>query len=202
VSSSPQQHINQYVTAPAKACTSISCKPDQSPNMESTLSQSLSFHPATTPTILIDPQSSRSSSPDQPPQTIKMEEIERSSSTTSFLDIPGTSTLDISASLPIMATSTTTVDQKPPPKKRKSWGQVLPEPKTSLPPRKRAKTADEKEQRRIERVKRNRLAAHNSRERKRQEGMAMSMSLSLLDLTVAQWTCYKHARSSWKHSLL
>lgn len=55
------------------------------------------------------------------------------------------------------------------PKKRKSWGQVLPEPKTSLPPRKRAKTADEKEQRRIERVKRNRLAAHNSRERKRQE---------------------------------
>ena len=54
-------------------------------------------------------------------------------------------------------------------KKRKSWGQVLPEPKTSLPPRKRAKTDDEKEQRRIERVKRNRLAAHNSRERKRQE---------------------------------
>jgi len=46
---------------------------------------------------------------------------------------------------------------------------VLPEPKTSLPPRKRAKTEDEKEQRRIERVKRNRLAAHNSRERKRQE---------------------------------
>ncbi|KAI4681111.1 uncharacterized protein J4E88_005617 [Alternaria novae-zelandiae] len=56
-----------------------------------------------------------------------------------------------------------------PVKKRKSWGQVLPEPKTSLPPRKRAKTEDEKEQRRIERVKRNRLAAHNSRERKRQE---------------------------------
>ncbi|KAF2115871.1 hypothetical protein BDV96DRAFT_646048 [Lophiotrema nucula] len=55
------------------------------------------------------------------------------------------------------------------PKKRKSWGQVLPEPKTNLPPRKRAKTEDEKEQRRIERVKRNRLAAHNSRERKRQE---------------------------------
>ncbi|KAF1947766.1 hypothetical protein EJ02DRAFT_449250 [Clathrospora elynae] len=56
-----------------------------------------------------------------------------------------------------------------PVKKRKSWGQVLPEPKTTLPPRKRAKTEDEKEQRRIERVKRNRLAAHNSRERKRQE---------------------------------
>ncbi len=56
-----------------------------------------------------------------------------------------------------------------PAKKRKSWGQELPEPKTNLPPRKRAKTEDEKEQRRIERVKRNRLAAHNSRERKRQE---------------------------------
>ncbi|KAF2500407.1 hypothetical protein BU16DRAFT_453277, partial [Lophium mytilinum] len=56
-----------------------------------------------------------------------------------------------------------------PAKKRKSWGQVLPEPKTQLPPRKRAKTEDEKEQRRIERVKRNRLAAHNSRERKRAE---------------------------------
>merc|ERR1712023_191494 len=47
-----------------------------------------------------------------------------------------------------------------PVKKRKSWGQVLPEPKTSLPPRKRAKTEDEKEQRRIERVKRNRLEAN------------------------------------------
>ncbi|KAI9695259.1 MAG: transcription factor that binds to CRE motif [Bogoriella megaspora] len=60
-------------------------------------------------------------------------------------------------------------DVKTGPKKRKSWGQVLPEPKTNLPPRKRAKTEDEKEQRRIERVKRNRLAAHNSRERKRAE---------------------------------
>ncbi|KAI9659941.1 MAG: transcription factor that binds to CRE motif [Bathelium mastoideum] len=59
--------------------------------------------------------------------------------------------------------------RKAQPKKRKSWGQVLPEPKTNLPPRKRAKTEDEKEQRRIERVKRNRLAAHNSRERKRAE---------------------------------
>ncbi|KAJ9649507.1 transcription factor that binds to CRE motif [Coniosporium apollinis] len=56
-----------------------------------------------------------------------------------------------------------------PGKKRKSWGQKLPEPKTNLPPRKRAKTQDEKEQRRIERIKRNRLAAHNSRERKRVE---------------------------------
>ncbi|KAL8990792.1 MAG: hypothetical protein Q9177_000644 [Variospora cf. flavescens] len=55
------------------------------------------------------------------------------------------------------------------PKKRKSWGQELPVPKTNLPPRKRAKTEDEKEQRRIERVLRNRQAAQSSRERKRQE---------------------------------
>ena len=73
-------------------------------------------------------------------------------------------------------------------KKRKSWGQELPTPKTNLPPRyalpdhhspnpshanysirKRAKTEDEKEQRRIERVLRNRAAAQSSRERKRQE---------------------------------
>ncbi|OCK85824.1 hypothetical protein K432DRAFT_377334 [Lepidopterella palustris CBS 459.81] len=65
--------------------------------------------------------------------------------------------------------STSSNETKAAAKKRKSWGQVLPEPKTNLPPRKRAKTEDEKEQRRIERVKRNRLAAHNSRERKRQE---------------------------------
>lgn len=58
-------------------------------------------------------------------------------------------------------------------KKRKSWGQVLPEPKTNLPPRKRAKTEDEKEQRRVERVLRNRRAAQSSRERKRQEVVAL-----------------------------
>ena len=72
------------------------------------------------------------------------------------------------------------------PKKRRSWGQQLPTPTTNLPPRydslracskiltltihrKRAKTEAEKEQRRIERVIRNRLAAHSSRERKRKE---------------------------------
>ncbi|KAI9826141.1 MAG: hypothetical protein M1832_000590 [Thelocarpon impressellum] len=58
---------------------------------------------------------------------------------------------------------------KKPVKKRKSWGQELPTPKTNLPPRKRAKTEDEKEQRRIERVLRNRAAAQSSRERKRKE---------------------------------
>ena len=66
----------------------------------------------------------------------------------------------------------------PPAKKRKSWGQELPEPKTTLPPRKRAKTDDEKEQRRIERIKRNRAAAHNSRERKRQEAETLAVLLA------------------------
>lgn len=60
-------------------------------------------------------------------------------------------------------------------KKRKSWGQVLPEPKTNLPPRKRAKTDDEKEQRRVERVLRNRRAAQSSRERKRLEVEALEI---------------------------
>jgi len=78
-------------------------------------------------------------------------------------------------------------EHRKPTKKRKSWGQELPTPKTNLPPRydtninttiiastyglfrKRAKTEDEKEQRRIERVLRNRQAAQSSRERKRQE---------------------------------
>jgi len=59
--------------------------------------------------------------------------------------------------------------EKKPVKKRKSWGQQLPEPTTNLPPRKRAKTEAEKEQRRVERVLRNRRAAQSSRERKRQE---------------------------------
>ncbi|SMN18560.1 similar to Saccharomyces cerevisiae YFL031W HAC1 Basic leucine zipper (bZIP) transcription factor (ATF/CREB1 homolog) that regulates the unfolded protein response [Maudiozyma saulgeensis] len=39
--------------------------------------------------------------------------------------------------------------------------------KSTLPPRKRAKTKEEKEQRRIERILRNRKAAHQSREKKR-----------------------------------
>ncbi|KAF2084980.1 hypothetical protein K490DRAFT_59102 [Saccharata proteae CBS 121410] len=95
--------------------------------------------------------------PSDPPTTIKMEDLHQHS--TPMPDSSPTPSKSHSSSH----------SEKMPPKKRKSWGQVLPEPKTNLPPRKRAKTADEKEQRRIERVKRNRLAAHNSRERKREE---------------------------------
>ncbi|KAG0635997.1 hypothetical protein HOY80DRAFT_1139455 [Tuber brumale] len=54
-------------------------------------------------------------------------------------------------------------------KKRKPWGRELPIPTTHLPPRKRARTAEEKEQRRIERILRNRAAAQTSRERKEKE---------------------------------
>ncbi|KAK7612254.1 hypothetical protein BKA81DRAFT_345298 [Phyllosticta paracitricarpa] len=98
------------------------------------------------------------------PATIKMEDLQRSTSpsTAPPPDAPA-------SMLTPPSSSTSSPGQQKQPKKRKSWGQVLPEPKTNLPPRKRAKTADEKEQRRIERVKRNRLAAHNSRERKREE---------------------------------
>ncbi|KAL8672332.1 MAG: hypothetical protein Q9168_003185 [Polycauliona sp. 1 TL-2023] len=70
---------------------------------------------------------------------------------------------------PSVCDSSQDSDERKPVKKRKSWGQELPTPKTNLPPRKRAKTEDEKEQRRIERVLRNRQAAQSSRERKRQE---------------------------------
>ncbi|RDA94981.1 hypothetical protein CP533_0166 [Ophiocordyceps camponoti-saundersi (nom. inval.)] len=73
---------------------------------------------------------------------------------------------------------------KKPAKKRKSWGQVLPEPKTNLPPRKRAKTEDEKEQRRVERVLRNRRAAQSSRERKRLEVEALEKTNKQLQMAL------------------
>lgn len=52
-------------------------------------------------------------------------------------------------------------------KKRKAWGQPIPDYKVVLPPRKRAKTAEEKEQRKNERVIRNRKAADKSRQRQK-----------------------------------
>ncbi|KAF1921029.1 hypothetical protein BDU57DRAFT_407514, partial [Ampelomyces quisqualis] len=100
---------------------------------------------------------------DSVPTTIKMEDLQVP------FDPPSPAPSSTMDSTQASATPAPTSADAKSVKKRKSWGQVLPEPKTSLPPRKRAKTEDEKEQRRIERVKRNRLAAHNSRERKRQE---------------------------------
>lgn len=78
-------------------------------------------------------------------------------------------------------------------KKRKSWGQVLPEPKTNLPPRKRAKTEDEKEQRRVERVLRNRRAAQSSRERKRLEVEALEQRNKELEHALKQARETNHA---------
>ena len=52
-------------------------------------------------------------------------------------------------------------------RKRKAWGQPIPDFKVVLPPRKRAKTAEEKEQRKNERVIRNRKAADKSRQRQK-----------------------------------
>ncbi|EUC37077.1 hypothetical protein COCCADRAFT_23332 [Bipolaris zeicola 26-R-13] len=139
---------------------------------EHTFDSSLFSHTMNTSTItstpLAPPPSATSSHQQQQasdtmmPTTIKMEMIENCDHSPSPQRSASKSSEPSSTPAPESSASK-------PVKKRKSWGQVLPEPKTSLPPRKRAKTEDEKEQRRIERVKRNRLAAHNSRERKRQE---------------------------------
>jgi hypothetical protein len=90
--------------------------------------------------------------------------------------IANTTSTTPTASTTSNTTSTTTDDnkikqepEKKPVKKRKSWGQQLPTPTTNLAPRKRAKTAEEKEQRRVERVLRNRAAAQKSREVKKQQ---------------------------------
>jgi len=130
------------------------------------------------------------------PATIKMEDLcsEQTMLSTpqQTSNTPSTSTLNFSAETPRPSESSSSSKGT---KKRKSWGQVLPEPKTNLPPRKRAKTADEKEQRRIERVKRNRLAAHNSRERKRQEVDALQAQKQALEDRVrameAELTAYR-----------
>ncbi|CAI6485456.1 HAC1-like protein [Saccharomyces kudriavzevii IFO 1802] len=53
--------------------------------------------------------------------------------------------------------------------------------KSTLPPRKRAKTKEEKEQRRIERILRNRRAAHQSREKKRLHLQYLEKKCSLLE---------------------
>lgn len=119
----------------------------------------------------IDSQMDSSNLEDSPHQMqyLKMEDLQGSSpSPTSFDNTCGST----------QASPPPVIIQSKPAKKRKSWGQELPEPKTTLPPRKRAKTDDEKEQRRIERIKRNRAAAHNSRERKRQEAETLAVLLA------------------------
>lgn len=58
--------------------------------------------------------------------------------------------------------------------------------KSTLPPRKRAKTKEEKEQRRIERILRNRRAAHQSREKKRLHLQHLEKKAWLLEQILAQ----------------
>ncbi|CCK70582.1 transcription factor HAC1 KNAG_0E03230 [Huiozyma naganishii CBS 8797] len=53
--------------------------------------------------------------------------------------------------------------------------------KCSLPPRKRARTSEEKEQRRVERIMRNRRAARQSRERKRRHMEFLERKCALLE---------------------
>ncbi|KAH6073949.1 hypothetical protein HBI67_060560 [Parastagonospora nodorum] len=130
---------------------------DQQQHFDSYFSQAM-----TTPTMMASAPMTPPTH-DQVPTTIKMEDLQVP------YDTPSPAPSSAHDMSPSSSTPAPTGSEGKPVKKRKSWGQVLPEPKTSLPPRKRAKTEDEKEQRRIERVKRNRLAAHNSRERKRQE---------------------------------
>lgn len=122
---------------------------------------------------------SESTKTEAPVAFVKMEQLDANSSSLSSVPDEPQFTTSI-ASVKLSSSSPPPSQSKPPPKKRRSWGQELPEPTTNLPPRKRAKTDAEKEQRRIERVKRNRQAAHNSRERKRQEHEALEDENRLL----------------------
>ncbi|KAM0721549.1 hypothetical protein Q7P37_002474 [Cladosporium fusiforme] len=126
------------------------------------------------PSTHFDTASNIMDSQPSPPQYLKMEDLQGASSPSpnSFPEHTSAARQSSQASPPPV------IIQSKPAKKRKSWGQELPEPKTTLPPRKRAKTDDEKEQRRIERIKRNRAAAHNSRERKRQEAETLAVLLA------------------------
>ncbi|KAF5240622.1 hypothetical protein FANTH_9473 [Fusarium anthophilum] len=76
---------------------------------------------------------------------------------------------------------------------RAKWGRVLPEPRTSIPPRRRAKTADEREQRMVERVLRNRRSAHNSRERKKVELERLQQRVAELEQTLRTCLEMNHA---------
>jgi len=71
-------------------------------------------------------------------------------------------------------------------KKRKAWGQPIPDFKVVLPPRKRAKTVEEKEQRKNERVIRNRKAADKSRQRQKAAVAELEVKTGLMEAELAQ----------------
>jgi len=76
--------------------------------------------------------------------------------------------------------------EQPGKKKRKAWGQPIPEFKVVLPPRKRAKTAEEKEQRKNERVIRNRKAADKSRQRQKAAVAELESKKAQMEAELAQ----------------
>ncbi|KAG0134427.1 hypothetical protein HOY82DRAFT_537441 [Tuber indicum] len=86
-------------------------------------------------------------------------------------------------------------------KKRKSRGEELPIPTTNVPPRKRAKTDAEKEQRRIERVLRNRAAAQSSRERKRKEVETLETERARLSESNSELKAQLLAQEAANHTL-
>ena len=76
--------------------------------------------------------------------------------------------------------------EQPGKKKRKAWGQPIPDFKIVLPPRKRAKTAEEKEQRKNERVIRNRKAADKSRQRQKAAVAELEVKTTQMEAELAQ----------------
>ena len=68
--------------------------------------------------------------------------------------------------------------------------------RSTLPPRKRARTKEEKEQRRIERIIRNRRSAHQSREKKRLQMKFLEEKCELLERIVSKLDTKKLSREN------
>lgn len=68
--------------------------------------------------------------------------------------------------------------------------------RSTLPPRKRARTKEEKEQRRIERIIRNRRSAHQSREKKRLQMKFLEEKCELLERIVSKLDIKKLSREN------
>ena len=100
-----------------------------------------------------------------PPGYVAANQLGRSLSVTS--DTPS-----VTAMTPPASVTSESPDSLSPPKdkkKRKSWGQEIPDIPRTLGPRKRAKTDQERQQRNIERIERNRHSAAKSREKQKAE---------------------------------
>jgi transcriptional activator HAC1 len=78
-------------------------------------------------------------------------------------------------------------DDSPPKRKRKAWGQPIPDFEKLIGPRKRAKTEAEKTQRAHERTLRNRRAAAQSRDKKQAQFAAMEIENQNLRDQLAQY---------------